>query len=99
MGVVNFLEKKRVIKLFGLALILAPFINIAVHYFYLKLINNPVLGQVGFLYFIKNGSIPNYILSVCSLIIGFKMLQGSQTSWKYVLVLVDAHMFIQILNY
>lgn len=99
MSVVSFLEKKWVIKFFGLALIISPFLNIIVHFFYIKYFNNLLIGQINILTFLKNGSLANYFLSVFSFIIGFIMLNGSTKVWKYTLLLVGSHMLVQIANY
>ena len=98
MKVVRFLEREGVIKFFGSALIAAPFINLGLHLFVLKVQNKASWEQVNVLNFLKSGNPFSYFLAFCSIVIGFKMLSGSAKTWRYVLVLIGSHLFIQIIN-
>jgi hypothetical protein len=98
MKVVRFLERENVIRLFGLGLMLAPFINMALHLLILKTQNKMMWSQVNFMAYLKSGNPVSYFLAACSLGIGIKMLGGSSKAWRYVMVLIGAHLLIQIIN-
>lgn len=97
--VTKFLERKWVIQLFGLGLILAPFANILIQFFVLKSGVGLTWRNISISSYLLSGSITNYILAFGSLIIGAIMLSGSTKAWKAVLVLVGTHIVLQILNY
>lgn len=98
MKVVRFLERKNVIRFFGAALVLAPFVNIALHIYLTKMQNHMTWQQIGLWQYLKSGNTLSYFLAVFSVFIGFKMLTGATTAWKYVLFLLGAHLLIQIVN-
>ncbi len=98
MKVVRFLERENVIRFFGFALLLAPFINMALHLWVLKVQNQIPWTQVNIGVYLKSGNPISYILAVCSVVIGFKLLGGSTKAWRYVLFLIGAHLLIQIIN-
>lgn len=98
MKVVRFLERKRVIQFFGLALILAPFVNTVLHILILKSQNHMTWKQINFTAYLKNGNPISIFLAVCSVAIGVIMIRGAATAWKYVLGLIGTHLLIQILN-
>jgi|GEM_PF-6354467 len=98
MKIVRFLEREKVIRFFGLALMVAPFINLILHVWVLKIQNKVLWSQVNVMAFLKSGNSISYLLAVCSIVIGFKMLSGSTKTWRYVLVLIGAHLLIQIIN-
>lgn len=98
MKVVRFLERESVIKFFGIALFFAPFINLGLHLFVLKVQNKATWQQVNVMEFLKSGNPVSYFLAICSVGIGLKMLGGSAKSWRYVLVLIGSHLLIQIVN-
>lgn len=97
--VTKFLERKWVIQLFGLGLIIAPFINILIQFLVLNSKSGISWRYISISSFLLSGSIANYILAVGSVIIGGIMLSGSTKAWKAVLALVGTHLFVQILNY
>lgn len=99
MVVVRFLERKWVIQLFGLALIIAPFVNILIQFLVLNSKTGISWRYVSISSYLLSGSVTNYILALGSIIIGGIMLTGSTKAWKAVLVLVGTHLVIQILNY
>ncbi|MFN3453697.1 MAG: hypothetical protein ACK41T_01975 [Pseudobdellovibrio sp.] len=99
MVVVRFLERKRVIQCFGGFLILSPFFNI---FFQLLLLNSESgipWQMVNFKAYLLSGSLINYFLATCSVVIGMIMLSGSTQAWKYVLILVGSHVLVQISSY
>lgn len=93
-----FLEREYVVRLFGLGLILAPFINIVLHLYLQKLHYKVAWSQVNVEAYLKSGNTLSYILAACSIVIGVKMLSGSARNWRYVLALIGAHLVIQVLN-
>jgi hypothetical protein len=97
--VVNFLERQSVIRFFGYALLVVPFLNIFFHLVYLKNSQNLSWHQINISQYLKSGTFANYFLSVCSCLIGMTMLSGSKQAWKFVLILLAAHMGIQVMNY
>lgn len=98
MKVVRFLERKEVIQFFGLALVLAPFINTALHILILKSQNHMTWKQINFTAYLKTGNPISFFLATCSVVIGVIMLRGAATAWKYVLGLIGTHLLIQVLN-
>lgn len=98
MKVVRFLEREQVIRFFGVALIVAPFINLFLHLWVLKIQNKVLWSQVNILAFLKSGNPISYALAGCSVIIGAIMLGGSTKAWRYVMVLIGSHLLIQIVN-
>lgn len=98
MKLVRFLERKGVIRFFGVSLILAPFINMALHITVIKMQGRIAWSQFQFLPAIQSTGWVSLILALCSVVIGCVLLSGSQKAWKYVLVLVGAYLGVQILN-
>lgn len=97
--VTKFLERKWVIQLFGLGLIIAPFVNILIQFLVLNSKSGISWRYISISSYLMSGSIANYILAIGSVIIGALMLSGSRKAWKAVLVLVGTHLIVQILNY
>jgi hypothetical protein len=96
MGLVKVLENKTVIRLFGAALILAPFINTAVS---INMMSPPPINRWDLhLYWriFSEGSKVDYFLYPLSIIIGTIMLRGSTGVWKFVLFLLGAFIVAQI---
>jgi len=98
MKLVRFLERKGVIRFFGVSLILAPFINMALHLTVIKMQGQVAWSQFQFWPAIQSAGYISLMLAACSLVIGFILLSGSQKAWKYVLILVGAYLGVQILN-
>ncbi|MES2802068.1 MAG: hypothetical protein V4654_06215 [Bdellovibrionota bacterium] len=97
--VTKFLERKWVIQLFGLGLIVAPFINILIQFLVLNSKSGISWRYISISSFLLSGSMTNYILAVASVTIGALMLSGSTKAWKAVLVLVGSHLVVQVFNY
>lgn len=97
--VTRFLERKWVIQLFGLGLIIAPFVNILIQFLVLNSKSGISWRYISISSYLMSGSIANYVLAVGSIIIGCIMLSGSTKAWKAVLALVGTHLVLQILNY
>ena len=98
MKVTRFLEREKVIKFFGFALLFAPFINLALHMLVLKIQSKIAWQFFDFAGVLKTTNPISYLLGACSVGIGIKMLSGSAKSWKFVLVLIGSHLAVQILN-
>lgn len=98
MKVVRFLERKEVIKFFGLALMLSPFINFFLHSWVIKSQSQTAWSQFQFLPVLKSMNNISLFLAFCSIGIGIAMLSGKQKAWKYTLAFVGVHILIQIAN-
>ena len=97
--VTKFLERKWVIQTFGVALIVAPFVNILIQFLVLNSKSGISWRYISISHFLLSGSIANYILAIGSVVIGGIMMSGSAKAWKAVLALVGTHLIVQILNY
>ncbi len=98
MKLVRFLERKGVIRFFGVSLILAPFINMTLHLTIIKMQGNIAWSQFQFWPAIQSAGWISLILAISSIVIGSILLSGSQKAWKFVLILVGAYLGVQILN-
>lgn len=97
--VTKFLERKWVIQTFGVALIVAPFVNILIQFLVLNSKSGISWRYISISHFLLSGSIANYILAIGSVAIGCIMMSGSAKAWKAVLALVGTHLIVQIFNY
>ena len=98
MFLVKVLEKSAVIRTFGAALVLAPFVNTLVKMALLP----PLPNRWSFAMFwriIEAGSIANQTLYVATIIIGIMMLRGAATVWKYVLFLLGGYILLQVTDF
>jgi hypothetical protein len=98
MKVVRFLERKNVIRFFGIALILAPVLNIILHILIVKFQSNIVWSQFQFWAYLRNTNSISLFFAFSSIAIGGTMLTGSAKAWKFVLVLLGSHLLVQVLN-
>ncbi len=92
------LEKKAVIQTFGAALVFAPIGNTLAKMSTL----DGVYGQWTFDMFkriIAAGSVFNQILYVATMAIGFLMLRGSKTVWKWALALLGGYIALQVSDF
>lgn len=99
MDVVRFLERKWVIRFFGVALIISPFFNMIVQFLILNSKSGISWRYISISSYLLSGSFANYFLSAASIIIGIVMLNGSTKAWKFVLALVGSHLLLQVINY
>lgn len=97
MVVVKFLERKDVIRWFGIALILAPFFNKVLSVAMLSHVSNPFNFRLIGAAFASESNF-DHALSIASLIIGILMLKGTTKAWRYVLVLLGAYIAQQTLH-
>lgn len=98
MFLVKVLERKEVIRFFGISLILAPFVNNLVKVALLNTVINRWTLQVFWQVF-KTSALSIQIMSVASIIIGALMLSGSQKAWRYTLFLLGCHIIDQLLDF
>ncbi len=98
MFLVKVLEKKSVIRTFGLALVLAPIVNTLVKMAMLADVPNRWSFAM-FWRIIVVGSVPNQILYVATIIIGILMLRGTATVWKYALMLLGGYVLLQLSDF
>lgn len=98
MFLVKVLENKSVIRAFGAALVVAPIVNTLVKMAMLADIPNR-WSIAMFWRIIAVGSVMNQILYVATIIIGFLMLRGTATVWKFVLALLGGYIMLQISDF
>jgi hypothetical protein len=98
MSAVKFLEKKAVIRGFGIALLLAPFVNATLAILSQKKQNPLLFSRMSWIQILNSGSTVNYALAIGSLVLGFIMLRGSTKAWKAVLILLGLHILLQLFN-
>jgi len=98
MFLVKVLENKLILRIFGAALILSPIVNTLVKMALLPDIPNR-WSTAMFWRIIAVGSIPNQILYVATVIIGFLMMRGTAAVWKYVLLLLGGYIMLQISDF
>lgn len=96
MFAVKILEKKSIIRLFGIALTIAPFFNIASMVWIQHSAKHYRWNKETVIAIMSSGSPLQYGLGLLSIIIGIIMLRGSTAAWKYVLLLLGAHIITQI---
>jgi hypothetical protein len=92
------LEKKAVIQAFGAALVFAPIGNTLAKMSTL----DGVYGQWTFDMFkriIAAGSVFNQVLYIATIAIGFLMLRGSRTVWKWALALLGGYIALQVSDF
>ena len=97
MVVVKFLERKDVIRWFGIALILAPFFNKVLSVAMLSNVKNPFNFRLIGAAFASESAF-DHALSIASLIIGVLMLKGTSKAWRYVLVLLGSYLVQQTMH-
>jgi hypothetical protein len=93
---VKILERKAVIRFFGLALILAPFMNILLMLYMIKTQSQLNWSALPYQKIFMSGKIANYMLILASVVIGAIMLSGSKKAWKFTLILIGTHVLLQI---
>ena len=76
MSAVKFLERKGVIQFFGAALLASPFANALMFMVLQKSKNNLAYQQLSFWKILTTGSPLHYGLAICSLVIGFVMIES-----------------------
>ncbi|WP_413560358.1 hypothetical protein [Bdellovibrio sp. HCB209] len=98
MFLTRVLEKKPVIQAFGGALVLAPVINTLAKMSTLNGVQNQWTQEM-FWQIIGAGSVPNQILYIATIAIGFLMLRGSATVWKWALLLLGGYIGLQVSDF
>ena len=98
MKVVRLLERKEVIRLFGGALVLAPFVNYFMHVLVIKTQSGVAWSQFQYFSVLRSTHAVSFFLAACSLVIGLVMLSGRKSAWRWVMGPLGAHLGVQILN-
>lgn len=98
MKVVKILERKEVIRLFGLALFLSPLFNNFMSWSLQP--DSPHKWTLGFFWkVVINGAWPDHALAILGVIIGLVMLRGHASVWKFALALLGSHILNQLLHF
>ena len=83
----RLLQRERIIQVAGFFLMVSPFFNFFVPYFFLEGLPNKwafaTLWQVA-----RAGSLVMWLLSAANIVIGFMMLKGRRASWLSVLIVL-----------
>jgi hypothetical protein len=98
MFLVKVLEKKSIIRFFGIVLLLAPFFNTFAKMSMLTELPNRWSIEI-FRKILISGSTFNQILYVATIIIGFIMLRGSTKAWQSTLILLAGYIVLQISDF
>lgn len=98
MKVVKLLEKKEVIRLFGVGLWIAPLINSFLTYLALPASQVGASGLKAYWNILLSGTNVQHVLDLSSLVIGTLFLMGAKSAWKYMLALLGGYMIMQLLN-
>ena len=96
MKMVKILEQKAVIQIFGVGLILAPFLNILFNMSQTPADSSTRWSLALFIKFFMAGVTFQKILNVASVLVGFALLRGSKHAWRYVLFLLGGYIFMQM---
>lgn len=97
MKVVKLLEKKIVLQVFGLGLILSPFLNAMMNVLQLNIAADDKWTWSVFSHVLVSGILFQKILNIVSVFIGFFLLSGSLKAWKFVLLLLGGYITMQII--
>jgi hypothetical protein len=98
MFVTKILEKKGVIQAFGVALIVAPFLNTLTKLF-LNYRNPSQWTAAIYWSFLVNKTLTIQVLSVVTILCGVLMLRGKTSAWRFTLFLLAALIGNQLLNF
>jgi hypothetical protein len=96
MNTVKLLERKWIIRIFGLALILAPFFNLLFLFYTIKSQYQMTWAEVPFKQIMNAGKFSKYLMIFASFVIGGIMLKGSAKAWKAVMALLFFHVVLQV---
>jgi hypothetical protein len=95
MKIVRLLEQKSVIRFFGSALLLAPFVNTFVYIFSQKNLSETFSWAL-YERLLLAGTLTEKILSILGILLGSLMLTGSAKLWKLVLAYLGLFILFQI---
>lgn len=98
MIVTKVLEKKGVIQAFGVALMVAPFLNTLTK-LYLTMPNPSQWSGAVYWSFLINKSLAIQVLSVLTILCGVMMLRGKASAWRFTLFLLGALITNQLINF
>jgi hypothetical protein len=98
MFLVQVLERKQVIRFFGISLILAPFFN---HFAKMALlVEVPKRWTLSIMWQVfQTNHFSTQLLALASLLIGFMMLNGSVKAWRYALFLLGCYIVVQLTQF
>jgi hypothetical protein len=95
MGVVKTLEKKSVIRAFGVILFLSPFMNTLLSMSMQKAVKNKwTMDQMWRV--IDTSNTTSNVLMVGSILLGMVMMSGSTKAWKFTLALLGGFIAVQL---
>ncbi len=99
MQAVKFLERPKVIRFFGICLLLAPFINVGINIF-LQTQKSQVTSMIVWKSLMVGTLAQNMqnLLSLGSFVIGAVMMFGKRKAWTFVLGLIGLHVIIQTIT-
>ena len=98
MEIVKLLERKGVIRFFGVCLILSPFFNTLLNMMTFAQIQNKWTWRV-FWFVTTNRPLVDQLLYISTFVIGILMLRGAPWLWKCLLVLLGCYIVNQTLHF
>ena len=98
MEIVKLLERKGVIRFFGVGLILSPFFNTFLNMMTFTQIQNRWTWRV-FWFVTTNRPLVDQLLYISTFVIGILMLRGAPWVWKCLLVLLGGYIANQTLHF
>ncbi|OFZ28640.1 MAG: hypothetical protein A2622_06005 [Bdellovibrionales bacterium RIFCSPHIGHO2_01_FULL_40_29] len=98
MEIVKVLERKAVIRLFGIGLILSPFFNTFLTMMTFSNVRDQWSWRV-FWFVTQNRAFADQVLYVATFIIGILMLRGAAWAWKCLLVLLGGYILNQTMHF
>lgn len=98
MEIVKLLERKGVIRFFGVGLILSPFFNTFLNMMTFTQIQNRWTWRV-FWFVTTNRPLVDQLLYISTFVIGILMLRGAPWVWKCLLVLLGGYIVNQTLHF
>lgn len=98
MFLTRVLENKSVIRAFGVGLVLAPVVNTLTKMSTLNGVSNKWTAEM-FFRIIAAGSIFNQLLYIATIAIGFLMLRGAKSAWKWTLIVLGGYIALQVSDF
>lgn len=98
MFITKILERKGVIQIFGIALILAPFLNTLTK-LYVNYSDPSLWTSALYWNYMVNKSTTLQILSALTILCGILMLRGRTSAWRFALFLLGALILNQLVNF
>lgn len=98
MEIVKLLERKGVIRFFGVALILSPFFNTFLTIMAFPFVQDRWSWRV-FWFVTSNRAVVDQILYIATFVIGVLMLRGATWAWKCLLILLGGYILNQTVHF